>query len=594
MGLGRDGRPPRSLLVLVAVGAVGAIAQALLLLASARHGFDFTDEGFYLNAIAHDSEGSVHVSAFGPVYRAITWPLGLDVTALRWFNVISLFAAGALLGWALLSRTEERGSKKAWIISALVLVLAAPTLGFFGSGLLTPSYNSLAALGILLVAGGAVLAIEASRRPHELTAALLIGLGGVATFLGKPSAALATAIVVAAALGLAGPTARRTALGGAVVATLALLVVSWPLTGSPVGIVPRVIQAASESRELGSGHDLASAFASFGEAPPTSTRGWQLFGGTALATFAWTRAWLHEGPLRHAWLGGAILVGAVTLWGAEVEAVGYTTPSRALPLLGAPVGLLAASLLTRQRRPERSTLLLSGALLALPHAWVFGSNTDYWRGASLLGVLWLAGAGVLLTERVQSRAFALAVVGVPGLLLTSAVIGATLADPYRQVVPVFDQETPAMMGDADSLRVAPDFARAISGFRQAAASAGFEAGTPIIDLSGQLPGLVFAVDGRAAGAPWIIGGYPGSDRVASRTLSHTACATLAASWLILEPAGTRSIDPAAMSTTGLNLEDWEHVATETVQTDPSPPREIQLLAPATPISERVARCEAAR
>jgi hypothetical protein len=186
------------------------------------------------------------------------------------------------------------------------------------------------------------------------------------------------------------------------------------------------------------------------------------------------------------------------------------------------------------------------------------------------------------------------VAALPMVLLTAAVIASVMTAPYRQVVPVFAQETPTRVGPSGTLLLAPDFARAIDDLRHEASRAGFTPGTPVIDLSGQMPGLIYALEGAAAGAPWIIGGYPGSNAVGLRTLARTSCATLARAWLIYEPGGARVIDPAVLSAAGATLDDWQPVTSEAITTAPGTSRRITLLAPSGSNADRRAACETAR
>ncbi|MDT0183375.1 hypothetical protein Q9S36_24615 [Microbacterium sp. ARD31] len=569
-----------------------AVGEAGVLLLAARHGFDFTDEGFYLNSIGRDSEGSTHVSSFGQVFRPVNAALGADVVAVRWFNILVVLLAGSVLGWALMSRGGEAARGR----SAAVLAVAASTLGFFGTGLLSPSYNSLAAIGVLVVGSGLVLSADReSTRGRTRAAALLVGLGGLATLLGKPSAAMAVAVVAGLGLLVVGPVGRRVAVMAAAVAGIGLVLTSWVLTGSPIGLVERLQRAVADARGMEAGHDLGSALSQFGM-PATSS--WALLVSLVLATatFTWSRGWLSSGRRKAAWL---LVSAAATAYVAysfigQVEALSYATPTRALVILSASVGVILAGL-TTGRRPDLPSSVLAVTLCLLPHAWAFGSNNDYWHGGSLLYVLWFA-AGVVLLRGQRGADPAAPAIGttVPMLLLTAAVIASVVTNPYRQVVPTFDQETATRVGPSATLRLAPDFARAIDGFREAAYGAGFTAGTPVLDLTGQMPGLVFAIEGRAAGAPWIIGGYPGSDDVARRTVSRTSCSTLAEAWLIQEPAGTRQIDPAVLSELGASLDDWTPVTSQTFTTIPGTERSVTLLRPTSSPEDRLAECEAAR
>src|ERR1700675_1878245 len=80
--------------------AVSAAARVLLLgwvMLCCRSGFDFTDEGFYLNWISNPWNFHSSVTQFGFVYYPLYKLVGGDIVLLRQANVLILFT----LGWAL-------------------------------------------------------------------------------------------------------------------------------------------------------------------------------------------------------------------------------------------------------------------------------------------------------------------------------------------------------------------------------------------------------------------------------------------------------------------------------------------------------------
>jgi hypothetical protein len=78
-----------------------SIAASVLFLAwvmlRCQYGFDFTDEGFYLNWISNPWNYHSSVTQFGFVYHPLYEIVGGDIVLLRQANVLILFA----LGWAL-------------------------------------------------------------------------------------------------------------------------------------------------------------------------------------------------------------------------------------------------------------------------------------------------------------------------------------------------------------------------------------------------------------------------------------------------------------------------------------------------------------
>src|ERR1700738_1930606 len=100
-----------------------------------RSGFDFTDEGFYLNWISNPWNYHSSVSQFGFVYRPLFKLVGGDIVLLRQANVLILFA----LAWALcfvlfrsvIVQWDGVGTSLRAGLIGVALVAAAGSLSFF-------------------------------------------------------------------------------------------------------------------------------------------------------------------------------------------------------------------------------------------------------------------------------------------------------------------------------------------------------------------------------------------------------------------------------------------------------------------------------
>ena len=90
--------------------------------------------------------------------------------------------------------------------------------------------------------------------------------------------------------------------------------------------------------------------------------------------------------------------------------------------------------------------------------------------------------------------------------------------------------------------------------------AGFKPATPMIDLTGQSPGILFAIGAESIGQAWTIGGYPGSLKLAEAALSLTSCEKISTAWVLFEKDGPRSIPTELMTSLGANFpSDYKHV-----------------------------------
>lgn len=102
----------------------------------------------------------------------------------------------------------------------------------------------------------------------------------------------------------------------------------------------------------------------------------------------------------------------------------------------------------------------------------------------------------------------------------------------------------------------------ITALNDQAKSAGFVTGTPLIDFTGGSPGVAHILGALPLGAYWLLGGYEGSDSMASSNLKSHSAEVLNRAWVLIEPDGKRALSLDVLSTLNRNLErDYKLVAT---------------------------------
>ncbi|TIP84402.1 hypothetical protein [Mesorhizobium sp.] len=84
----------------------------------------------------------------------------------------------------------------------------------------------------------------------------------------------------------------------------------------------------------------------------------------------------------------------------------------------------------------------------------------------------------------------------------------------------------------------------------------------MVDLTGGSRGLLYVLETRALGLPWLNGLFPGSSAVAMETLGLENCADLAKAWVLIEPEGRYRLDHASvMASFGAGQADYAIAAT---------------------------------
>lgn len=557
-------------LFLAGLATLAVLTWMLLL---AHRGVDITDEGFYLNWIAAPWTYPVSVTLFGFVYNPIYRLLGGDVVLLRQTNIVLTFGFAWVFCAALLFRHPVKSdAMPPWVRTVITAAMAAGSFSFFYYWLVTPSYNGLTLQAVTIVATGIVLA---DRQPSWVSVAgwAAIGIGGVLAFLAKPSTAAALAVLVALYIPAAGKFNVRLASVSVFTAALLLLITSLLIDGSPQGAYWRLKTGLASFDALGSGQaQTLFRWEKFGLAPKARIG----FAIGTLTTFvsvclcaSRNRGVIVLGflvPVAVALFELALIFG---LWLPNIRPTDFD----AKIMLSIPMGAGAACLvLIRSEMFSKAAtqrLALSIALLMLPYAFVFGTADNYWSRSVAAGLFWVASVVPLLllvVERVGSWRPLLPVAMLCQLVAFLAAYAASEA-PYRQPQPLRLNAQVTSVGGS-KLLLDDGFARYFNEIAKLTEHVGFTAGTPMIDLTGHSPTVLYAIGAKPIGEAWIIGGYPGSDRVAEEALERVPCAELEAAWLLVEPGGSHSISPTVIHHFGMNVDtDYEVVGEITTAAD---------------------------
>ncbi|GAA3524017.1 hypothetical protein GCM10022234_20630 [Aeromicrobium panaciterrae] len=512
-----------------ASAVVSAVIVGVMLVACTR-GFDFTDEGYYVVSIADPGLYSAGATQFGFVYHPLFELLGSDIVRLRQANVVLTFGLAWLLAYVLLRKLVDVRAQRLAISAAV----ATASMMIFAIWVITPSYNSLALQGVMVTMLGVALVEE------RWWAWALIGLGGVIALLAKPTTALALAALVLLCLFAMRTFRWRGALVVGAVAVGTLAACALAIDGSLVEFWQRTADGADQMKLLDARHDVSAAVRIDAIEP-----------GERLLLLALAFAGIVVAVAYARRLTAAVIVVALAavavlaVYGHVAEVLG-TNPQRALLFLAIP----AAALLVLDLR--RAALAVT--LLLLPLAYAFGSNGNYWQVGGSAAVLWVL-AGVVAVGRRSLPA--LAAVGIVSQVAIVALLAA--GDPYRQLDPLADQTIATGIGSS-TIHLGPGVAAYVREASRVARDAGFEPGTPMIDLTGKSPGLLYALDAEPIGQAWMIGGYPGSDELAIESLELSGCKDVSTSWILTEFSGARSLSESVLVPFGATLADDYEVA----------------------------------
>ena len=362
----------------------------------------------------------------------------------------------------------------------------------------------------------------------------LLGFGGAATFMAKPTSALVLGGLISLYLVSAGKLNLR-GLGTAIVVSFVVVIlVAVAIDGSPFAFVYRINGGKQLSDLLQAGHGLGEIVRwDPMEMNNNSASVFSYFMFGSFLSVGFVLLWRQ-----YVWPWSVIANAAILIAIAlAVAGIRYPNPSsdavQANQLPGVSLGIAMALFILPGWHVLMTRELGAAVVLLLPMAYAAGTNTNLWAAAGRAGTFWLlAGMAVAAAAAARDRTW-------EALPLTGA-----MEAPYRQTgalrLQTVDTELSAM---GSHLLVGEDTAAYVAQVRKIAADGGFRGGDSLIDLTGTHPATAFFLNAQPPASVWMAGGYPGAMDYASEALRRTPCSILAASWILLEEPSSSLVFP---------------------------------------------------
>ncbi|MGZ3233854.1 MAG: hypothetical protein ACXU7O_04085 [Croceibacterium sp.] len=435
---------------------------------------DLTDEIFYLVWTRDPRAHELIYQPFGYLLHPLLELAGGNLQLYRLMGFAIAALAGAVLGWSLSPAGRTR--------APFALYGAAAALSLFFPWIITPSYNSAANVGALLIVAG-ILGVFAAVPAYRLGAAVMAAAGlCLAAFSKPPLFAIGVAAMLAAAVASRRARTAVPLLGAALLGALLTTLFLGPAE------MPGLVQ-----RMLDTQHALALPNTPLG-LPAKLARDW---GDVPLALSGATVAAALSFALRrtrwYAWPGYA----AVALTLAYVPQAATDVIDGDMPdYLGLAFILVAAGYAGVLQHREDARLFTIGLLLAAPVAVALGTFNNQWSQLNfsiafpLLAIFALAAADPAPGRKGVAQV--LCALAPPAVMLLAAVY------PYSLPASIFEQhnaiEPPLVRGTILVDDETADFVRAAHGLAQ---------GALLIDLSGTGPGVAASLGARAPVLAWL-------------------------------------------------------------------------------------------
>lgn len=553
--------------MLMIMSVVASILILGWILKYSSYGVDFTDESFYLVWIADPFIYDASVYLFGFIYHPLFRFLGGDVVALRQMNILIIFCLAWILAYvfliAIAPDLKENRITKLTVSSGI----AISALTLFSYGLFTPSYNSLNLKSLLITTTGLILAQKFVDR-KSIIGWILIGFGGWLAFMAKPTTALALSFCVLIYLLLARKFSIRLLLMSIACSLILLFMSAFLIDGSVNGFLSRIILGIEFLEYLEGGHTVKNIL-TLNEFQVEKKLKISIALLSLTLFFGITSISAKDKHLPVIGLLISVMFFLITalLSLDQIHRTSGFSQFQGLLLFGLIFAILMAVLVIGGLKTLKTYSIQEWALafifLLMPHIYALGTNTNYWSTGSAAGIFWLFGGIIFLAPLMRDRTSCL--IALPLVLAAQSVTAILLQTgfehPYRQPQPLRLNTSVTEFGHNRSLlTLSDDYSIYIASSMAIAKKVGFEPNTPLIDLSGQSPGILFAINAKGIGQPWTLGGYPGSLAFVKAGLAQFSCEDIANAWILFEPRGPRSISPELLTVVGSNFpESYELV-----------------------------------
>lgn len=529
-----------------------------------RFGIDFADEGYYLNWISDPTKYKASTSQFGYIYHPLYALLSGDISAIRQANILITFFLAWILSFVFLKVLYGTPILDIHVRLVASAAIAISSLCFYRNWIPTPNYNFLTFQALMLVTIGLILA-ERDQTLKSLFGWILLGFGWWLAFMAKPTSAATAGLISIVYLIFAG---KRNKIGFSIsvgVVILALILFAFAVDGSINGFLVRLREGVRLAQVAVPVYGLESLIRIDGFRLKTSEWLVLLFAWAVLSLLlSLANSKMHV--ISVVWFTVFFCVAVFVFWLTCVvnHSVLVNRLWVHLIVFFMPLGaLLTGIFITRQRdyllQHIRAGWPLLCVLLIMPWLFAFGTGGNYWFYYGLVSIFWiLLGLFFIVPVNGAGTSYPLLSYVIVVQAVVPLVVLVAIEDPYYQPSSLRKSNFEIEVGrPGASLKIPPSFGEYLSQAVKVARDGGFKAGTPMIDLTGRSPGLLYGIGASSTGYPWIYGNYSNSnnnaDVLAVEILKGVSCEEIAAAWLLIEPNGPVSISSSVLGHFGADV-----------------------------------------
>jgi hypothetical protein len=533
------------------------------------YGFDFTDEGYYLNQISNPFLYKASVSNYGFIYHPFYIWFNGNISLLRKINfLITFFLAYALAFIFFKSITTHKKN----IIFDQIIILGIASNIFLSIDIFTPNYNSLNLQALIILSLGIFL-IDKKKDTQIILSYACIGIGGWLTFMAKPSSALALTFVVLIYLILSKKFTIRLIIISSLITLFFLLLSAIIVSGSVSKFIQEFIKSITLYSQID--HGIKDTFLrTFILIHKTSIKYFQIFYTflSFILIFIFSLFIINLKKINKIFILLIIFLSIFIIMACLIFNVINTNMIFGVYLRLQILGIIFACLFinlvfthnNKIKKIRNSYWRMAFFLALLPYVYAFGTNINYLSKALDCGIFWILAAFILLIPLItlnDKKYISIIFLILITQLITYSHLQAKFETPSRQNQPLrLNSSLITINNKNDVLILSKEFATYILNARNISNKGGFVKGDSIIDLSGQSPGLLYLLNATAIGTAWNIGGYPKSLEVSKTIYNSVSCKDISKSWILYENKGPRSVSADLMISLGANFpEQYQYI-----------------------------------
>ena len=499
-----------------------------------NRGFDLSDEGFYINSIVFPHLYSENFTLFGFFYHPLFLLMHKNWILLRQVNLLAIFALSGLLSSLCLKFDlgENKIKKISFVVFSLSLALFSSTYLSSFNWLISPSYNSLNFIGLLMIAIGMVFKPQ-TKLAKELQL-MLIAFGFFCVFMSKMSSLFVLSLVFAIYCLLSRQFSLKQLFYIALYFMVCSLVSISLIDGNILFFTHRILAGIKAYRLL-----ITPSVWRIDLFHPLAADKNTLWFITFFLTSYFTYLGIENVEKKKILLCFfAALFGFKTL--GFILSFDHSFRFQEIDLFYLPIiaflNVIFITIINQRNFMQKNKILLGFFFLVLPYIYSFGTSNPYWYHAQMAGIFWILSAFYFLSPLVSNKKNNMLLVFSPmlffGLILLVICDYRALRGPYRQANIILNQLTLMQMPNQAKVFVTKELDDCVSALRVQINQHISKKPFNLIDFTGFSAGLIYLLDANPVGAPWLSADYPNSDAFLYSALSSVIKTNAKSSYLL--------------------------------------------------------------